>query len=117
MSKTWVAVQSRGPGNTHHEGTYLQLGSPAICVCVWLCACICRQAAYYTKYLHPPNSKNLVFLPASGLLRHLRHLVKSNKPSMINYLILSINPFNKSLIRVLIKKMHSTVKTICTLLG
>ena len=32
MSKTQVAVQSRGPGNTHREGTYLQLGSPAICV-------------------------------------------------------------------------------------
>ena len=26
MSKTQVAVQSRGPGNTHREGTYLQLG-------------------------------------------------------------------------------------------
>ena len=30
MSKTQVAVQSQGPGNTHREGTYLQLGSPAI---------------------------------------------------------------------------------------
>ena len=28
ISKTRVAVQSRGPGNTHREGTYLQLGSP-----------------------------------------------------------------------------------------
>ena len=37
MRKTQVAEQSRGPGNTHQEGTYLQLGSPAICVCVWLC--------------------------------------------------------------------------------
>ena len=41
--------KSRGPGSTHREGTYLQLGSPAICACVWLCdicsrqgACICR---------------------------------------------------------------------------
>ena len=49
MSKTRVAVQSRGPGNTHREGTYLQQGSP-ICVCVWLCACICRQPAYNTYY-------------------------------------------------------------------
>ena len=30
MSKTQVAVQSRGPGNTHREGTYLQLGSPTM---------------------------------------------------------------------------------------
>ena len=29
MSKTRVAVQSRGTGNTHREGTYLQLGSPS----------------------------------------------------------------------------------------
>ena len=29
MSKTRVAVQSRGPGHTHREGPYLQLGSPA----------------------------------------------------------------------------------------
>ena len=41
--------KSRGPGSTHREGPYLQLGSPAICACVWLCdicsrqgACICR---------------------------------------------------------------------------
>ena len=47
MRKTQVAVQSQGPGNTHREGTYLQLGSPAICVYVWLCACKCRQTAYY----------------------------------------------------------------------
>ena len=50
MSKTRVAVQSQGPGNTHREGTYLQLGSPAICVCVWLCACIC--------YNHRPHRQN-----------------------------------------------------------
>ena len=35
MSKTQVTVQNRGPGNTHREGTYLQLGSPTICVCVY----------------------------------------------------------------------------------
>ena len=31
MSRTRVAVQSRGPGNTHREVTYLQLGSPCPC--------------------------------------------------------------------------------------
>ena len=54
--------------------TYLQLGSPAMCVyvCVWLWAhtcvwlwvhtcvwlwvhtCVCRQTAHYTGYLCPP---------------------------------------------------------------
>ena len=29
---TQVAVQSRGPRSTHREVTYLQLGSPAICM-------------------------------------------------------------------------------------
>ena len=37
--------KSREPGNTHREGTYLELGCPpvGIGICVWLCACICRQ--------------------------------------------------------------------------
>ena len=39
-----VTVQSQGPRNNHREVTYLQLGSPA--VCVGLCIYICRQAAY-----------------------------------------------------------------------
>ena len=34
---TRVAVQSRGPRNTHCEVTYLQLGSPAICMRVAVC--------------------------------------------------------------------------------
>ena len=34
---TRVAVQSRGPRNTHREVTYLQLGSPAICMRVAVC--------------------------------------------------------------------------------
>ena len=37
MSKTQVAVQSRGPGNTHREGTYLQLGSPTMRMRVAVC--------------------------------------------------------------------------------
>ena len=32
-----VAVQSRGPRNTHREVTYLQLGSPAMCMRVAVC--------------------------------------------------------------------------------
>ena len=40
ITVTRVAVQSQRPGSTHREVTYLQLGSPAICVCMWLCACI-----------------------------------------------------------------------------
>ena len=34
---TRVAAQSRGPRNTHREVTDLQLGSPAICMCVAGC--------------------------------------------------------------------------------
>ena len=41
MGKTRVAVQSRGPRNTHREGTYLQLGSPAICEA---CGCVLAYA-------------------------------------------------------------------------
>ena len=41
MRKTQVAVQSRGPGNTHREGTYLQLGSPAY---AYACGCVLAYA-------------------------------------------------------------------------
>ena len=38
MRGAWVhglqAGQSRGPGSTHREVTYLQLSSPAICICL-----------------------------------------------------------------------------------
>ena len=56
MKKTRVAVKSRGPGNTHREGTNLQLSSPAICVCVWLCVLVqktCRIAL--TARLYTPG--------------------------------------------------------------
>ena len=46
MSKTQVAVQSQGPGNTHQEGTYLQLGSHAIIIIL-----ASLPYCYYCTYL------------------------------------------------------------------
>ena len=50
---TGVAVQSQGPRNTHREVTNLPPAGQPRRACVWLCACICRQTAYYTYYLQP----------------------------------------------------------------
>ena len=45
MSRTRGAVHSAKPrARKHSPGG--KLGSPAMCVCMWLCACICRQTAY-----------------------------------------------------------------------
>ena len=50
MSKTRVAVQSRGPGNTHREreGTYLNWAAPSY-ACVWLCALHMQTQYSYSK--------------------------------------------------------------------
>ena len=46
ITVTRVAVQSQRPGSTHREVTYLQLGSPAICVCV--CTVYCAKLYFIT---------------------------------------------------------------------
>ena len=58
MSKTQVAVQSRGSGNTHREGTYLQLGSPAMRMRVAVCLHMQTNGSLYliptpTQPIHP----------------------------------------------------------------
>ena len=52
---TRVAVQSRGPGGTHHEVTYLQLGSPAICMCVWVLAYADKRLTILHTYSPTPT--------------------------------------------------------------
>ena len=73
MSKTLVAVQSRGPGNTHRKGTYFQLGSPAICVCVWLCACMQTNGLLYLipTTTHPNVIIQMIILGAGSKIFRL----------------------------------------------
>ena len=51
MRKTQVAVQNRGPGNTHREGTYLQLGSPAMRMHVAVCLHMQTMVGIYVLVL------------------------------------------------------------------
>ena len=55
MSKTQVAVQSRGPGNTHREGTDLQLGSPAMRMRVAVCLHMQTNVTIFNTYTHPTD--------------------------------------------------------------
>ena len=55
MSETQVAVQSRGPGNTHREGTYHQLGSPAMRMRVSVCLHMQTNGSLFNTYTHPTD--------------------------------------------------------------
>ena len=58
MSKTRVAVQSRGPGNTHREVTYLSWAARQMCMRVAVC-------------LHMQTNGLLYLIPTPTQLIHL----------------------------------------------
>ena len=53
VSRTWVAVQSRGPGNTHREVTYLSWAAPLY---AYACGCVLAYAdkrlTLFNTYTH-----------------------------------------------------------------
>ena len=67
---TRVAVQSRGPRNTHRERevTYLQLGSPAICMRVAVCLHMQTNGLLYL--LPTPTQTNQLKLTCEGSTNH-----------------------------------------------
>ena len=62
-----VAVQSRGPRNTHREVTYLQVGSPAICMRVAVCLHMQKNGLLYL--LPTPTQTNQPKLTCEGSTR------------------------------------------------
>ena len=56
MMKTGGAVQSRGPGNTHREGTYLSWAAPPY---AYACGCVLAYAdkrlPIFNTYTHPTD--------------------------------------------------------------